>query len=143
VWDALTGELQLKFQPEHTAPITAVVVSNTGRHILTGSRDGTVKRFDVRADEGAVFAAAAKAHRFGVAGLVAHHSGDFLLSYGARDGRITVWDIESLLDVTSFVLPADTPVLQAGASSPFCTAAIPPPPPPLVLSGHASSLPPY
>ena len=61
MWDALTGELQLKFQPEHTAPITAVVVSNTGRHILTGSRDGTVKRFDVRADEGAVFAAAAKA----------------------------------------------------------------------------------
>ena len=28
--------------------------------------------------------------RFGVAGLVCHHQGEFMLSYGSQDARITV-----------------------------------------------------
>ena len=41
----------------------------------------------------------------GVAVLTMHHQGEFFLSSGLKDNKITIWDAETMLDIQSFETP--------------------------------------
>jgi WD40 repeat protein len=109
------GELMASVEVRNVAPLTCVCLTASGRFFLTASADGIVKRWDTQlpyACSGQV-----KAHRGGVSQLRAHPMGDYLLSSGRTDGRVTLWDVVSMQDVTILEGPVTQPVLQAVFSS--------------------------
>ncbi|MHC1590708.1 MAG: WD40 repeat domain-containing protein [Candidatus Helarchaeales archaeon] len=50
VWDFETGEILGKLEG-HSAPVNTVAVFPDGRHVISGSRDGTVKFWDLHSGE--------------------------------------------------------------------------------------------
>jgi WD40 repeat protein len=121
LWNLLAakgrGEMMASVEVRHVASLTCVCLTASGRYFLTASADGIMKRWDAQlpyACSGQV-----KAHRGGVSQLRAHPIGDFLLSSGRTDGRVTLWDVgsESMQDVAILEGPATQPVLQAAFSS--------------------------
>ena len=54
-----------------------------------------------------------KAHKGGVSVLMMHHQGDFFLTSGFQEPKITIWDAETMLDVQSFETQQDSKVLHA------------------------------
>jgi len=115
VWDVYTTQLKFSFEPGHASTITALCFSNSGNYLVTGSKDGTIKRWDVE-KEGKVCAGKARAHKGGVQTMAAHHNGEFFLTAGAQDSKITVWEADTFIDILSFTGPPDLKVFRANFS---------------------------
>jgi WD40 repeat protein len=46
VWDILTGKSVVEFDTDHGSPLTAACLDDSGKRLLTGAHDGTVKMWN-------------------------------------------------------------------------------------------------
>jgi len=147
IWDVSSGE-PLLVQPvdlQHTMPVTAIAFTNSVKYMISTSKDGSLKRWDLhkmaqdRETEKLSEAARQrleerkrkekkdgqveenplklKAHKGGVAVLSMHHQGEFFLTSGTQDAKIIIWDAETMLDVQAFDTPSDCITLHATFSN--------------------------
>ena len=104
VWNYKTAEFCFVVEPRHTQRINAVCMSPDATYFITGSQDGTIKKWGIAGWEStgtAEMMRQAKAHRGGVCLLVAHPTGSFFISCGSGDGRIVIWESEAFTDIVS------------------------------------------
>jgi len=76
----------------HTGSITCICYSPHGSHIVTGSRDKTIRIWD--AETGAVVGAALKGHTWSVQSVAYSPDGRYITS-GSSDKTIRIWDAET------------------------------------------------
>ena len=108
-------EMLASVEVRHVSSLTSVSLTASGRFFLTGSADGVIKRWESTSPN--VCSGQVKAHRGGVARLKSHPIGDYLLSCGRTDGRVTLWDVDSMQDVAIMECPTSKVVLQAAFSN--------------------------
>jgi WD40 repeat protein len=104
VWNYKTADFCFAVEPRHTQRINAVCMSPDATYFITGSQDGTIKKWGIAGWEStrtAEMMGQAKAHRGGVCLLVAHPTGNFFISCGSGDGRIVIWESEAFTDIVS------------------------------------------
>jgi hypothetical protein len=89
LWDAQTGKqlLQLK---GHTAGITSVAFSPDGLRALTGSRDTTVKLWELKAEGNELLTL--KGHAQEVTAVAFSRKGEYeYIATGSQDGTLILW----------------------------------------------------
>ena len=141
LWDVQADDpvLVWSFDSQHSMPVKAMGFTNSVRYLITASKDGSIKRWDLQ--RFAEDAAAAKlseearkrlekkkkeqeenpikmkAHKGGVSVLTMHHQGEFFLTSGLQEPKVTIWDAETMLDVQSAETANDSTTLQATFSN--------------------------
>ena len=79
------------FLPEgHTAAVTSIAYSSNGRHVASGSEDGTVRIWDLESGE----SRSLEGHRSFVTSVAYSPDGRSVAS-GSYDGTVRIWDPES------------------------------------------------
>jgi WD40 repeat protein len=76
----------------HRGPIGTLAVTPDGRYLATGSDDGSVRLWDLSADDPAAVPKVLAAHDGGVGALAMGPGGRWLASAGA-DGAVRLWDL--------------------------------------------------
>lgn len=109
---------------EHTAPVTAVVASRSGSFVLSASKDGTVRAFDlIRYRQFRIFTTPTPAQ---LVSLALDPSGELVVSGSGDSFEVFVWSMRTgkLLDVVSghegpigclCFVPSGAPVLATGS----------------------------
>ncbi|EKX48047.1 hypothetical protein GUITHDRAFT_68900 [Guillardia theta CCMP2712] len=118
VWEYTTGTFLVSQSSSHSSGISAIALSSDGRFVLTGGRDGAIRRREIQGLAPAgVQQEVKRAHQGGVAVLEHHREESFLLSAGRSDGRIVVWESEALLDLAVLVVGEGSVIYRALFSS--------------------------
>ena len=139
IWDVQTGEPVHVWtvDSQHSQPVTCMAFTNSVNFLITASKDGSIKRWDLRrlAEDSKQMSEEArkrlekkgkeleenprklKAHQGGVGVLTMHHKGEFFLTAGLQEPKMTIWDAETMLDVQSVETHADATTLQAHFSN--------------------------
>jgi WD40 repeat protein len=98
IWNASTGDL-ISSLTGHTAAVVSVAVSDDGTHIVSGSTDGVVKKWDLSTGQ--------VVRSFDVR-IGGGENTNILLSFGARffaqmnDEEVTLWDVALGRPIRSF-----------------------------------------
>ncbi|CCM05582.1 uncharacterized protein FIBRA_07810 [Fibroporia radiculosa] len=92
VWDAQTGVQSLPAFDGHTGGVLSVAFSPDGRHIVSGSRDNTIRVWDAQA--GAQLLPAFDGHTSWVTSVAFSPDGRYIVS-GSFGGTIRVWDAQT------------------------------------------------
>eukprot|EP00753_Platysulcus_tardus_P016675 PLAT596.1.p1 GENE.PLAT596.1~~PLAT596.1.p1 ORF type:complete len:1238 (+),score=533.21 PLAT596.1:62-3715(+) len=88
-WDLLSGVLHARMEGSHAGGISALVLSPCGTWVITGSTDGTAKRWNIERN---VVEMTYHAHVGGITALLLSADG-FSLFTGGRDGLVREWDV--------------------------------------------------
>jgi WD40 repeat protein len=94
VWDAVTGEEVTRMEG-HTDAVNALAFDTTGRFILSGSDDGTMRRWTLNGQQQALFDVNSPVT------AVAYHPGKDTALTGSEDGNVRLWNLS---DATSEVI---------------------------------------
>lgn len=110
VWDVASGRLE-RCLTGHRDRVKAVLFTSDGRHLLSGSTDNTIRRWDV--DAGREVARATGGNLFALALIPGGRSA---LAATANPSALRIWELPGLTKSSNCGVPADIP---------FCVAVAP------------------
>jgi archaellum component FlaG (FlaF/FlaG flagellin family) len=97
-WDILTGKWEWS-STGHEYPVLSVALAKDGKHVLSGSMDGTLRLWDAgNGQEVRAF----RGHRGGVASASFSPDGRYAISTGL-DSTVRWWDIATAREIVQFV----------------------------------------
>jgi len=96
LWDARTGAQVPHLFEGHTNPVHCVAFSPDGRHIVSGSRDKTIRIWDVQRGHGRILVhpTDSDGHTDSTSAVAFSPDGKRIVS-GSRDTTVRVWDVRN------------------------------------------------
>ena len=93
VWNVRSGHCFVTFGQEHTGPIQAVRFARSGKFVLSASRDGTVRAYDLLRYRNFRTFTTPNAVQF--AALDVDHSGEIVVASSGESSEVFVWSMAS------------------------------------------------
>jgi periodic tryptophan protein 2 len=93
VWNVKSGHCFVTFGQEHTGPVQAVKFARSGKFVLSASKDGTIRAYDLLRYRN--FRTFTTPDSVQFAALDVDHSGEIVVASCAESGEVFVWSMAS------------------------------------------------